>query len=258
MKNVFVQCELWCDEILRRVARPCCTCSRHVSAQALEDLAPAQRLQISPCSSRALAPGFEISLTQCPTRQARVGKRSEKSPKPCPGKDPTEGCQKATTSYPMYSTIYKRHRRITQSPFRFSSRNPSESFQSPVTPSTAPLSRSSSFSPIRSRLYRFQSDNIQTLQIRDNQASIELQNQQNISNTFSPNSYFTAHATNSGTSRDMTMPFCQTPMTIFDNVRTQEENLQTQQKLQIDKAPRKIKKIEYNSRKFSMTLDISY
>lgn len=98
MKNVFVQCELWCEEILRRVTRPCCTCSRHVSAQALADLAPGQQLRIGPGSSKAFAPGIEISVKTCPSRSSKGIKAV------CPSAKPTPGCDKVLTSYFLYST----------------------------------------------------------------------------------------------------------------------------------------------------------
>ncbi|XP_060807218.1 uncharacterized protein LOC106133440 [Amyelois transitella] len=113
MKNVFVQCELWCDEILRRVARPCCTCSRHVSVQALADLAPAQRLRVSPGGSQAFAPGLEISLTQCPKLRARGNKSSQDV---CPAKNPSSGCNQVSASYLLYSTSYDRSPSPTKLP----------------------------------------------------------------------------------------------------------------------------------------------
>ncbi|CAG9581114.1 unnamed protein product [Danaus chrysippus] len=104
MKNVFVQCELWCDEILRRVARPCCTCSRHVSAQALAELVGltggAQPLRISPGSSRAFAPGIEMSITQCPSKRSALQKAQRG---PCPAPIKTDECN-ITTSYLLYAT----------------------------------------------------------------------------------------------------------------------------------------------------------
>lgn len=108
MNNVFVQCELWCDEILRRVARPCCTCSRHVSAQALADLAaPGQQILSSPSCSRA----DEIILKPCPS-----GTNQER---PCPAKHPTEGCKRTTTSsYFLYSSEYRHHYPFSTSPDR--------------------------------------------------------------------------------------------------------------------------------------------
>lgn len=68
MNNVFVQCELWCEEILRRVARPCCTCSRHVSSQALEDLMPlGPRAHFEPGATSTFVPGLEIAVGPCPS-----------------------------------------------------------------------------------------------------------------------------------------------------------------------------------------------
>lgn len=96
-KNVFVQCELWCDEILRKIAQPCCSCVRHLSKQALSDLAPPQLMTTSPSSMKVFAPGIQISLQECPARQSRLKTRSER---PCPAMNPA--CN--TTSYLMYST----------------------------------------------------------------------------------------------------------------------------------------------------------
>ncbi|KAH9631519.1 hypothetical protein HF086_004680 [Spodoptera exigua] len=106
-KNVFVQCELWCDEILRRVTRPCCTCSRHVSVQALQDLAPGEILRTTPGSSRVFAPGVEISIAPCP----KMAKRKRKdSPAASHTASPTSDNenQNPITSYVMYSTSHKR------------------------------------------------------------------------------------------------------------------------------------------------------
>lgn len=111
MKSVFVQCELWCDEILRRVARPCCTCPRHVAAQALADLAPGERVDTAPGSMLASAPGTDIALRPCPTR-SRVSPSA-----PCPARKPTSGCD-LTTSYMLYSTAYDRERQYVIGPTR--------------------------------------------------------------------------------------------------------------------------------------------
>ncbi|CAH4030933.1 unnamed protein product, partial [Pieris brassicae] len=110
MKNVFVQCELWCDEILRRVARPCCSCSRHISTQALSDLAPGP-IHATPGSSRAYADGLEITIGPCPTRVDRT-------PRPCPATRPTDECGRyTTTSYLFYSPASRR-RSLFYSPER--------------------------------------------------------------------------------------------------------------------------------------------
>ncbi|CAH0592271.1 unnamed protein product [Chrysodeixis includens] len=99
MKNVFVQCELWCDEILRRVGRPCSTCARHVSAQMLQDLDSA------PGSSRITAPGLRISISTCPTRQNKSFRHH--SQLKCPASHPTPDCQRRqTASYLMYGSSY--------------------------------------------------------------------------------------------------------------------------------------------------------
>ncbi|XP_061708561.1 uncharacterized protein LOC133518837 isoform X2 [Cydia pomonella] len=104
MKSVFVQCELWCDEIFRRMSRPCCTCSRQLVMDALSDLAPGERLQ-STQGDRAYAPGIDITVRPC----SRTCTRGS----PCPAPAPTEGCQ---TSYMLYSTKYNRQRQYLDSP----------------------------------------------------------------------------------------------------------------------------------------------
>lgn len=87
MNNVFVQCDLWCEEMLRRVARPCCTCSRHVSSQALEDLIPlGPRVQFHPDTTKAFVPGLEVSVGPCPSISV-----TRSTPPPCPGMTPEAG-----------------------------------------------------------------------------------------------------------------------------------------------------------------------
>lgn len=104
MNNVLVQCELWCDEILRKVARPPCTCSRHVSTQDVEDLQPTPYLRICPGSSRQFTPGLEIAITQCPSRHD-IPESSK-----CPASKPTDECtDNLTTSYLLHSAVYKRN-----------------------------------------------------------------------------------------------------------------------------------------------------
>lgn len=105
MNNVFVQCELWCEEILRRVARPCCTCSRHVSAQALEDLIPlGPRAYFDPGATSAFVPGLELSVGPCPTTSGARGT----APPMCPGTTPEAGpCSNLTRfthAYLMHET----------------------------------------------------------------------------------------------------------------------------------------------------------
>lgn len=88
MNNVFVQCELWCEEILRRVARPCCTCSRHVSSLALEDLIPlGPRVDFEPGVTSTFVPGLEIATGPCPSSSFS---RSTQ-PSVCPGMIPEAG-----------------------------------------------------------------------------------------------------------------------------------------------------------------------
>ncbi|VVC95539.1 unnamed protein product [Leptidea sinapis] len=99
MKNVFVQCELWCDEILRRVAQPCCSCSRHVSNQALSDVAPGKKLQVCPGTSRAHESGINLNVSQCPHHMLQKS--------PCPAHKPTIDCGRSTTaSYLLYSPTF--------------------------------------------------------------------------------------------------------------------------------------------------------
>lgn len=104
MKNVFVQCELWCDEILRRVAKPCCNCSRHISSQALADLGPG--------TSQAYSHGLEISITPCPSKRNKIFTNQGEKPyaQPCPAKKPSDQCERTTTSYLLYSSEY--HKKI--------------------------------------------------------------------------------------------------------------------------------------------------
>lgn len=103
MNNVFVQCELWCEEILRRVARPCCTCSRHVSSQALEDLMPlGPRAHFSPGATSAFVPGLEVSVGPCPSTSAARG-----TPPPiCPGMTPEPG---PCTNLTRFTHTYMMH-----------------------------------------------------------------------------------------------------------------------------------------------------
>lgn len=114
MKSVFVQCELWCEEILRRVARPCCTCSRHVSSQAVADLSPARHLRISPGATH-FGPGIDISLRPCPADQRFAREPGTPS---CPAVRPSSYCpggqtapthdatRDPTASYYMHATDY--------------------------------------------------------------------------------------------------------------------------------------------------------
>ncbi|CAB3239752.1 unnamed protein product [Arctia plantaginis] len=102
MKNVFVQCELWCEEILRRVAKPPCTCSRHVSVQDIKELSHTKHLRICPGSARVIAPGLELAITEC---QAGYGKNQV-----CQARKPTPECgSNVTASYVVHSTSVRRN-----------------------------------------------------------------------------------------------------------------------------------------------------
>lgn len=118
MNNVFVQCELWCEEILRRVARPCCTCSRHVSSQELEDLVPlGPRLHFEHGSSRAFVPGLQVSVGPCPSTS------SSRAPPPpvCPGMRPEPG---PCSNLNRFTHSYLMHEVQQNSPFMRSRHEP--------------------------------------------------------------------------------------------------------------------------------------
>ncbi|KAL0901786.1 hypothetical protein ABMA27_006959 [Loxostege sticticalis] len=205
MKNVFVQCELWCDEILRRVARPCCTCSRHVSAQALQDLAPAQRLQIIPGSSKAFAPGIEISLSTCPSK---LNKST------CPGRKPTPGCQNiATTSYLLHSTVYNR-----QSGDETSPRYPPETESLCVENPTSPTSEE--YSPMHSMFFEPYPTDLPSYS-RFNERDQQPEHEEEASEG-SPDVYYTPTSNTHSPSRGSSSPFWQSPTTMFAKIHTQE------------------------------------
>ncbi|XP_062524552.1 uncharacterized protein LOC101739332 isoform X3 [Bombyx mori] len=189
MKNVFVQCELWCDEILRRVAQPCCTCSRYVSLQALEDVVPAERLRAEPGSSKVQAPGIEISITDCPSKQTRVQKHAAQ---PCPAPKPTEGCRQQTNAYHLYSAMVQ-HNRFNPSKLR-------PRFQDPITsdavtdiPSSPPrISRSFSPTPFSPA----SSPRVRLLHKREQNSDKSLVEHANTSESSSPDSFYTPPSTN--------------------------------------------------------------
>nr|XP_034833589.1 uncharacterized protein LOC117990233 [Maniola hyperantus] len=213
MKNVFVQCELWCDEILRRVARPCCTCSRHVSAQALADLAgPAQQIVVSPSCSRAYATGIEIALKPCPSRP---GKFSSRERQPCAAKNPTEGCKGNTTpSYLLYSSAYHHRYPYTASSERQQSSSDSEKVLSPLSPSTlcsSPLIADSVKHAITS------SENLHTIDRRERSPIPEEKKQE--TDTSTPTSFYTP-STNSD-SLHTAKAFWQAQTTMIAQVNTQ-------------------------------------
>lgn len=119
MNNVFVQCELWSDEILRRVAKPCCNCSRHISLQNLFDDVPG--------TSKGYTHGIGISLTPCPSKTKKILPSQGEKPyaQSCPAKKPSEHC-KTTTSYLLYSSEFERK------PFQASSHTQGIIFKSPI------------------------------------------------------------------------------------------------------------------------------
>lgn len=130
IKDVFVQCELWSDEILRRVTKPCCTCARHVSAQTLIDLSPGM--------SRP-SHGIDISITPCPSKSNRIYLNESEKPydQSCPAKKPTDDCKNNTVSYLVHSTeCHRRRQSLTpgRAPPTFSStpETPSCSSMKPV------------------------------------------------------------------------------------------------------------------------------
>ncbi|XP_028164338.1 uncharacterized protein LOC114355592 [Ostrinia furnacalis] len=220
MKNVFVQCELWCDEILRRVAKPCCTCSRHVSAQALQDLAPAQRLQISPGSSKAFAPGIEISLSTCPSKMSRTYRRGEKPP-PCPAQKPTPGCENATTtSYLLYSTVYN------QRPYDdISSKYSPEAESLRVETPTPPPAGAEKYSPLHSMFFKTDPLDMPSSS-RQMDMNQQPEHEKQESEESSPETYYTPPTTDSHPSRDSrrdsSSPFWQSPTTMYARIHTHE------------------------------------
>ncbi|KPJ09369.1 hypothetical protein RR48_08820 [Papilio machaon] len=96
MKNVIVQCELWCEGSLRRIGRVCSRRSRHVSIQDTLDVCPGRAMQLGPCGPRICGSGVEISIRQCPLKHT-------KSSQTCPASKPTPGCgSNITAGYVLY------------------------------------------------------------------------------------------------------------------------------------------------------------
>lgn len=96
MKNVIVQCELWCEGSLRRIGRVCSRRSRHVSIQDVSDVCPGRAMQLGPCGPRICGSGVEISIRQCPLKHA-------KSSQTCPVSKPSPGCgSNITAGYVLY------------------------------------------------------------------------------------------------------------------------------------------------------------
>lgn len=165
-KNVFVQCELGCEEILRRVGRLGCTCPRHVSVQALQDLVPGEILLATSDGSRIFAPGVDITIHPCPRMAKHKRDDSPAAPRPCPTVSPSSGCQSRTptTSYAMYSTSQKR--------FGYDSLQASagSSNSLPLTQmSFSPLQLSGRSSPVKSLLQDIHSSNVNFYQQQQEQ-----------------------------------------------------------------------------------------
>ncbi|XP_068626434.1 uncharacterized protein [Battus philenor] len=135
MKNVFIQCELWCEGTLRKMSRPCCKCSRRLSVQSLADVCPGRTLQLSPSGSRVGAPGVQISLTPCPSRHGRAGESS----KPCSASKPTPGCKSNTTAA---FVLYASHGPFDSIPTKLSA---SDSSQDQITLSNRKFSFNAPF-----------------------------------------------------------------------------------------------------------------
>ncbi|PZC85673.1 hypothetical protein B5X24_HaOG215943 [Helicoverpa armigera] len=136
-KNVLVQCELWCDEILRRVARPSCTCSRHGVAQELRDAAP---------PSQDFGPGPKISFTTCPEQIPTSSLINPDSETACPAPTPTPECRAhgPTTSYLLYSTS----RKLRYDSMRISSAGSSNSSHF-TSSSSSPIQVAKQSSPLK-------------------------------------------------------------------------------------------------------------
>ncbi|CAH2102812.1 unnamed protein product [Euphydryas editha] len=202
IKNVFVQCELWSDEILRRVTKPCCTCARHISAQTLADLTPG--------TSRP-PHGLDISITPCPSKPNRIYSNESEKPydQPCPAKKPTDDCNKTTTSYLLHST--ECHRR-----------------QHSVTPGRAPRTLSSKVetpscsSMKQSTFAKMCSDNTQTLERYEVAPTIDIIQE---TDTSSPGSFHTPQSISSDSQgRNKDCPFWQSPTTMLARVYTPLKN----------------------------------
>lgn len=243
MKNVFVQCELWCDEILRRFARPCCACSRHVSVQALADLAPAQKLRVSPGSSRAFAPGYEISLTQCPSKQLRCN-RPGRTSTPCPGSTPTSGClaQSNTTQYLLLNSPSPSQRRYMPSRLKVSSL---ESFQTPssVATTSTPMSKTPNVSSSRSFMYDWNEKNVLLPHKKaEDTSQIDLK----VSDSCS----FHTPASTSSVLEAKPPPYWQRATTMCAKMDTQDIKVKTRAEREL--RPPSAAKRTYNSGKFSL------
>ncbi|CAH2050121.1 unnamed protein product, partial [Iphiclides podalirius] len=97
MKSVCVQCELWCNEIVRRMARQRCKCLRHCKEA---DVCPSRRLQFDGSGLHICASGLQVSFTRCPSRHT-----AGENPSPCPASKPASGCKTDTTAaYLLYTS----------------------------------------------------------------------------------------------------------------------------------------------------------
>ncbi|KAJ2947706.1 hypothetical protein O0L34_g9476 [Tuta absoluta] len=80
MKSVFIQCELWNEEILRRVARPSCTCSQRRVAE----------------RPNIFSQGIKIDMKECPTMHTYT---KEGPYDPCPANVMGEPCESTINAY---------------------------------------------------------------------------------------------------------------------------------------------------------------
>ncbi|XP_045491847.1 uncharacterized protein LOC123691477 [Colias croceus] len=233
MKNVFVQCELWCDEILRRVAHPCCTCSRHISTQALSDLAPGQQIHASPGSSRAHTAGIDITITPCPRKISSILGTKNKTAI-CPAAKPTEECERTTTaSYLFYTPAMSRKMPTQTNPVKLSTPT-SDSIQTPLHLSLSHATRSPLSSPLCFFTEMYEENN---LALRESISPSPVKHETDES---SP-SFYTPQ---SADSRDKeTLPFFwQSPTTMFAEVHSQNAPSMNVQPLSVikktDQVPR--------------------
>lgn len=154
MKTTFVQCELWCDEILRHLGRPPCSCARHMSSTNLSDRSGRHTVSVGPDNTVSM-PGLELSVRPCPGL--------------CPNSNEVaEGCpayHRRTQFYMMHATRYDRSQ----------TKLPSISSGSLQGPFSTP---SSSNGPTTTRL----SDDIFTI-IDTDESEIEYQVDRDLENT---------------------------------------------------------------------------
>lgn len=102
MNSVFVQCELWCDEILRKITRPICSCARHAAAQMSECHGHGYQDIKNPTirGVRPIKPDpCPLTFKECPAKSCAEGYDKER---PCPAS------LNITNTYLMYSSSYDR------------------------------------------------------------------------------------------------------------------------------------------------------